>query len=106
MALQQVSLSKVIRIGFMVILTLILVNGVAIFWTMHKLADNLSLVAHTYNVKSHLENITAELTDAETGQRGFLYTDKEAFLEPYTNALRTIPENHKATLELIKDNPA
>ena len=106
MAIKQVSLSKVIRIGFMVILILILVNGGAIFWTMHKLADNLSWVAHTYNVKSHLENITAELTDAETGQRGFLYTEKEAFLEPYTNALRAIPENHKATLELIKDNPA
>src|ERR1017187_10014738 len=106
MALKQVSLSKVIRIGFMVILTLILVNGASIFWTMHKLADNLSWVAHSYNVKSHLENITAELTDAETGQRGFLYTDKEVFLEPYTNALRTVSENHKATLELIKDNPA
>jgi methyl-accepting chemotaxis protein len=105
MALKQVSLSKVIRIGFMVILALILVNGVSIFWTMHKLANNLSLVARTYNIKAHLENITAELTDAETGQRGFLYTEKEAFLEPYTNALRTIPENHKATLELIKGNP-
>jgi methyl-accepting chemotaxis protein len=90
----------------MVILILILANGAAIFWTMHKLADNLSWVAHTYNVKSHLENITAELTDAETGYRGFLYTDKEMFLEPYANALRLIPETLKTTLELIKDNPA
>src|SRR5450830_846867 len=106
MATKQVNLSRIIQIGFIVILTLILVNGASIFWTMHKLADSLSWVAHTYNVKSHLENITAELTDAETGYRGFLYTDKEMFLEPYTNALRMIPENHKATLELIKDNPA
>ena len=106
MAIKQVNLSRIIQIGFMVILTLIIANGAAIFWTMHKLADNLSLVAFTYDVKLHLENITAELTDAETGQRGFLYTDKEIFLEPYTNALRMIPENHKATLELIKDNPA
>jgi len=106
MAIKQVNLSKIIQIGFIVILTLILANGVAIFWTMHKLADNLSWVTHTYDVKLHLENITGELTDAETGQRGFLYTDKEVFLEPYTKALRTIPENHKATLELVKDNPA
>ena len=106
MAIKQASLSKIIRIGFMVILILILVNGASIFWVMHKLADNLSWVTHTYNVKLHLENIAAELTNAETGQRGFLYTEKEEYLEPYTNALRTIPENHKATLELIKDNPA
>jgi methyl-accepting chemotaxis protein len=106
MAIKQVNLSRVIQIGFIVILTLIFANGVAIFWTMHKLADNLSWVAHTYNVKSHLENITAELTDAETGYRGYLYTDKEVFLEPYTKALRAIPESHKSTLELIKDNPA
>ena len=106
MAIKQVNLSRIIQIGFMVILILILANGAAIFWTMHKLADNLSWVAHTYDVKLHLENITGELTDAETGQRGFLYTGKEVFLEPYTKALRTIPENHKATLDLIKDNPA
>ena len=106
MAIKQANLSRIIQIGFIIILTLIIANGAAMFWTMHKLADNLSWVAHTYNVKSHLENITSELTDAETGQRGFLYTDKEIFLEPYTNALRTIPENNKATLELIKDNPA
>jgi methyl-accepting chemotaxis protein len=106
MAIKQVNLSRIIQIGFMVILILILANGVAIFWTMQKLADNLSSVAFTYDVKSHLEKLTGELADAETGQRGFLYTGKVVFLEPYTDALRKIPETHKSTLELVKHNPA
>jgi methyl-accepting chemotaxis protein len=106
MAIRQVNLGRVIQIGFIVILTLILANGVAIFWTMHKLTNNLSWVAHSYDVKSKLESLMSELTDIETGQRGFLYTGKEDFLEPYTNSLRTIPETQKITLELVKNNPA
>jgi methyl-accepting chemotaxis protein len=106
MAKRQVNLSRVIQIGFIVILALILANGVAIFWTMNKLADNLSWVAHSYDVKSKLESLMGEMADAETGQRGFLYTGKEDFLEPYTNSLRRISETHNATLELVRENPA
>jgi methyl-accepting chemotaxis protein len=106
MAKKQMDLSKVIQIGFMVILILLVTNGAAIFWVMQKMADNSFWVAHTYNVKSHLEMLTGELTDAETGQRGFIYTNKDEFLEPYTNALRIIQETQKATFELVKDNPA
>ena len=57
MALKQVKLSRVIQIGFMVILILIATNCAAIFWTMRKMADNSFWVAHSYNVKSELETL-------------------------------------------------
>jgi methyl-accepting chemotaxis protein len=106
MAIKQVNLSRVIQIGFIVILALILANGVAIFWTMNKLTDSLSWVAHSYDVKSKLGILMSEMAEAETGQRGFLYTGKEDFLETYTNSLRRIPETQNATLDLVRDNPA
>ncbi len=48
-------------------------------------------VNHTNIVKlSVLQNLT-NLTDAETGYRGFLLTKDSVFLEPYLNALKKIP---------------
>ena len=38
---------------------------------------------HTFLVLSRAENLLSELKDAETGQRGYLLTGDEAFLEPY-----------------------
>ena len=39
-----------------------------------------------------LHQILSTVKDAETGQRGYLLTGNDAYLEPYTNALRRIPD--------------
>src|SRR5437016_743729 len=43
---------------------------------------------HTYEVLNSLDKCVAELVDAETGQRGFLLTGDEAYLEPYHAAIK------------------
>lgn len=106
MAIKQMKLGSVIQVGFAVILILMVTNGAAMFWVMHKMADSSSWVAHSYEVKLKLEKLKGELIDAETGQRGFIYTSKEEFLEPYKNALGLIPETQKSVIELVNDNPA
>ena len=40
-----------------------------------------------------LETLNQSLTDAETGQRGYLLTLDPAYLEPYTRATRQLPDN-------------
>ncbi|HEY7895343.1 MAG TPA: CHASE3 domain-containing protein [Gemmatimonadaceae bacterium] len=40
-------------------------------------------VAHTHQVIEHLERVLARLTDAETGQRGYLLTGRGDYLQPY-----------------------
>jgi CHASE3 domain sensor protein len=106
MAVKQMKLGSVIQVGFTVILLLMVTNGAAMFWVMHKIGESSSWVAHTYEVKLQLEKLKGELIDAETGQRGFIYTSKEDFLEPYKNALVQIPETQKSIIELVNDNPA
>ena len=51
---------------------------------------------HTRIVMLNLESLLSCLNDAETGQRGYLLTHKEAYLEPYTHALRGIPHEMQA----------
>jgi methyl-accepting chemotaxis protein len=43
-------------------------------------------VDHTYQVLQTIERVSSSLKDAETGQRGFLITGKQAYLAPYEQA--------------------
>ena len=43
-------------------------------------------VTHTYMVLERLAALLSVLKDAETGQRGFVITGDEAYLEPYVKA--------------------
>lgn len=105
MAIQQAKLSKVVQVGFLVILILMFTNGVALFFVMRKTADSTFWVTHTYEVKLKLQKLKGEVTDAEAGERGFVYANNADFLEPYNKALNLIQETQKSILELIKDNP-
>ena len=40
-----------------------------------------------------LENLGQSLTDAETGQRGYLLTLDPSYLEPYNRAIKQLPDN-------------
>ena len=48
--------------------------------------ENAFQVAHTHQVLEDLEGRHVPAKDAETGQRGFLLTRKDPYLEPYDNA--------------------
>src|SRR6266567_4238192 len=45
------------------------------------------------NVLSLSENILDLLRDAETGQRGFVLTGRESYLEPYNAAVQSVSNN-------------
>lgn len=47
-------------------------------------------LAHYNNVQVQISNLTIEVDDAETGQRGFLITGNASYLSPYTSALSSI----------------
>ncbi|PWB90753.1 histidine kinase [Methylocystis sp. MitZ-2018] len=61
-------------------------------------------VEHTLYVRTALLQTLSTLQDAETGQRGFLLTGDEFFLEPFRNADRTIGERLGALERTILDN--
>jgi PAS domain S-box-containing protein len=44
------------------------------------------------NLADDTEKVLTSLRDAESAQRGFLVTGKDAYLEPYTQAISTIPD--------------
>ncbi|MFT3695941.1 MAG: response regulator [Kofleriaceae bacterium] len=62
-------------------------------------------VDHTDKVKNQIASVMASVTDAETGQRGFLLTRAERYLEPYNSARTRVPTQLLALKQLTADNP-
>ena len=52
-------------------------------------------------VVDSIDGLLASLLDAETGQRGFLLTGEERYLEPYNRAVREIPAERSAVSRLL-----
>ena len=63
------------------------------------------LVAHTEEVLTELSLTLSSLTNAETGQRGFLLTGQDRYLEPYQQAETKIPRHLERLKTLTQDNP-
>ena len=53
-----------------------------------------------------LTNVLSSLQDAETGQRGYLLTGNEAYLEPYRTAIDVIPGRLDVARAALTDDPA
>lgn len=63
-------------------------------------------VAHTWQVINAVELVLGSAKDAETGNRGFLLTGDDSYLEPYTSAVRELPGEIQAVQQLTVDNPS
>jgi len=55
---------------------------------------------------AELDATLAALTDAETGQRGFLFTGRESYLQPYNAAKASVSQHIGQLKELTSDNPS
>ena len=91
--------------GFTLALAALLVIGWVSYRSTSELIDTAGLVTHTHQVIENLDQVISLMKDAETGQRGFLITGEDRYLEPYTSALGQIDKPLKEARELTQDNP-
>lgn len=99
------SLQKKVFLGFSLSSTLLLLVTSNGYETAKRLAETKQWEVHTKQVLRALEDISADLSDAETGQRGYLLTQQERYLEPYQNALVDIEQDLVFLTSLTADNP-
>jgi PAS domain S-box-containing protein len=60
---------------------------------------------HSFEAQLALDELAARLVDAETGQRGYLLTRDEAYLEPYREAIKDLDEAIGRLKILTAGNP-
>lgn len=97
---------KKMGFGFALSFVLLLIVGLLSYRGVEALTDTSYLVRQAHDRVDRINGLLSALKDAETGQRGFLLTGEDSYLEPYAAALREIPELQRELRELISDNPA
>ncbi len=96
---------KKIAFGFAMSFVLLLAIGAVAYRSIATLARTSYSVAHTHQVIEHVTAVLSTLKDAETGQRGFVITGDEGYLEPYRSAAVSIDKLVKELRDLTADNP-
>jgi len=94
-----------LAIGLSAVLIFFISSGLLSFRNAKFLSDDAKAVAHTHQVMSGLDDVLSLMKDAETGQRGFIVTGSDKYLEPYMQARAAIDEQLGRVASLIKDNP-
>jgi signal transduction histidine kinase len=85
---------------------IVFLNAWWAFRAVRTLATNGSLVAHSWQVVHQVERVLGSAVDAETGERGYLISGMESYLEPYTIARRELPAELAHLQSLTSDNPS
>jgi CheY-like chemotaxis protein/CHASE3 domain sensor protein len=75
------------------------------YGTLQSRSASAGLVAHTLDVIAKIEAFLSSVKDAETGQRGYLLTGAESYLEPYSLARAALPGQLEALRAATADNP-
>ena len=63
------------------------------------------LVLHTQIVQTEASRLLASVSDAETGQRGYVITGDKPFLDPYMQSRSLVPVYVDHLAALVADNP-
>jgi methyl-accepting chemotaxis protein len=103
--LNNLKIGTKIMLGFGVALAALIIISVVSYINSNTLYENAGWVAHTDQVLADIEMVESTLKDAETGQRGYLITGKEEYLEPYNAALKQIDIVVNDLQTLTADNP-
>lgn len=94
-----------IAAGFGIAVLIFVIVGITSWRNVQKQTEDAGWVAHTHEVIATLAQILSSLQDAETGQRGYIITGDEAYLQPHAAGSAAVKVHHKHLAELVEDNP-
>lgn len=86
-------------------LVILLCIGVLAFLSIVRDEEDRAWVTHTHLVLEKLQAIRIDITDAETGQRGYILTGQDFYLAPYKAGANQVREDIKDLRNLTSDNP-
>ncbi len=97
---------KKVAAGFALSFVVLVGVGIVAYQSITALAKTSYAATRTHVILEHLTEVLSLLKDAETGERGYVITGDETFLEPYRNAVTALPTTLDALRDLIADTPS
>src|ERR1700676_4111277 len=96
--------NRIVLAGFLMATAILLFAGWLSYLNTVRFAEASEWQKHTYEVLNNLDDTIAGLVNAETGQRGYLLTGEESYLEPYRAAIKSIDQKIGELKTLSADN--
>lgn len=93
-----------ISVGLLAVILFFFGSGYVTYSNIETLKKNTAMVTHTHEVMMGLTSLISFVKDAETGQRGYVLTGQDSYLEPYNTAKRRIPIELEKIQNLTRDN--
>ena len=78
--------------------------GIATFYGFRGAVTSREAVIHTRDVIETTQAVLSDIQNAETGERGFIITGDESYLEPYTKGLAALHADSAQLRRLTVDN--
>lgn len=102
---RRLGLDPVVAFSLAIAFIFFLASGGVAYFNLQTLRENTDRIIHSNAVIVALDELLSGAQDAETGQRGFLLTNNERYLDPYNAALTAIPQRLNEIASLTSDNP-
>ncbi|MDN3548936.1 sensor histidine kinase [Mucilaginibacter aquaedulcis] len=97
-------LNRNLRLGYGFSIIILLIVGTVSWLTYKTLINSNRAVAHSGEVMQKLEKLLSVMKDAETGQRGYLLSGQDSYLEPYNGAYKEAQDLGAELQKLTADN--
>jgi len=95
---------RTLIVGFIFCFTVIILSSIVSYKGVNGLLSSLGWVEHTTEVEQELSAVLSLMKDVETGQRGFLITNRPKFLEPHDNGKANVWKHFEKAKTLTQDN--
>ena len=96
---------KGLILGLGALIAVLLVSGLLAYQNTRQLRVDAAWVTRSHQVLEALQGTLGAMTDAETGQRGYLLTGDPRYLEPYQAGEARAGERIQELRDLVRDSP-
>lgn len=103
--LHRLKIGTKIGAAFALGLLMLTLMGLICYLSTNELISTSRKENHTYLVLSKIEDLNSKLQSAETGQRGYIITGENIYLQPYESALPVLKQRISELRNLTLDNP-
>ncbi len=99
------TIGKIANAAFALALVVLAVNAWVSYHNTRQMVENDAWVSHTHQVLAALDGVLVAITDAETGQRGYLLTGEPEALAPFEDATARMEAQLQHVQDLTADSP-
>ena len=92
--------------GFLIAIAAVIVIAVLSYDSLKITQSSAQSLTRTVEVLARIQGLLSTLLDAETGQRGYLLTGRDSYLEPFLEAKQGLATQLASARTLLADDPA